>query len=371
MRIAMIVNSYPPRMGGLELHLENLARGLVAQGHRVWVLTISSEPGRRVDGGVGVLTGRSHLPIADVISFPSVGTRRSISRFLRDHDIDLVSVHTRFFPMSFIGVRAARACSIPVIHTEHGSGFVASSSALISWCSRLVDVTAGRYVLRHADRVVGVSAEAADFASRLGGVEAGVFHNAITPSESPVEAEDRPGHLVFVGRVVEGKGWDDFLRAVAALRERGHEVDGEILGAGAMLEDARALRDELGLEGVVELRGRVPADEVRRCLAGATLVNPTVLSEGFQTTLLEALAERGRVVTYIVPGAELLRESGAPVVICRSRTHESLTEALEEFLAAPGRPAPADLITEWTWPVRSRQYAELAQEVVAERRAGE
>ena len=371
MRIAMIVNSYPPRMGGLELHLQNLAQGLVALGHRVWILTISSEPGHRVDGGVEVLTGRSHLPIADVISFPALGARRSISRFLRNHEIELVSVHTRFFPMSFIGVRAAQACSIPVIHTEHGSGFVASASPLISWCSRLVDVTAGRYVLRHADRVVGVSAEAADFASRLGGIQTGVFHNAITPPETRGETTDRPGHLVFVGRVVEGKGWDDFLQAVAALRARGHEVDGEILGAGPMLETARALRDELGLGGVVELRGRVPADEVRRCLTGATLVNPTVLSEGFQTTLLEALAERGRIVTYIVPGAELLRESGAPVVICREKNCGSLIEALEGVLAAPGQPASADFVTEWTWPVRAREYANIAQEVVAERRMGE
>lgn len=365
MRIAMIVNSYPPRLGGLESHLLNLAEGLVAQGHRVWVLTISSEPGRRVEGGVEVLTGRAHLPIADVISFPSLGSRRSISRFLRDHAIDLVSVHTRFFPMSFIGVRAARACSIPVIHTEHGSGFVASSSPLISWCSRAVDVTAGRYVLRHADRVLGVSAEAAAFASRLGGVRAEVFHNAITPPAVHGEILDRPGHLVFVGRIVEGKGWDDFLRAVAVLRERGRGVDGEILGAGPMLEEARVLRDELGLGGVVELRGRVPAEEVRRSLAGATLVNPTVLSEGFQTTLLEALAERGRVATYSVPGAELLRDSGAPVVICTEKTSESLVEALEGMLAEPAAPASAELITEWTWPVRSRQYARIAQEVLA------
>ena len=68
MKIAMIVNSYPPRLGGLESHIENLAHGLAEQGHRVWVLTISDSPGRRTDDGVRVLTGRSHLPITEVIS---------------------------------------------------------------------------------------------------------------------------------------------------------------------------------------------------------------------------------------------------------------------------------------------------------------
>ena len=45
MKIAMIVNSYPPHLGELESHIENLAHGLAEQGHRMWVLTISDSPG--------------------------------------------------------------------------------------------------------------------------------------------------------------------------------------------------------------------------------------------------------------------------------------------------------------------------------------
>ena len=148
-----------------------------------------------------------------------------------------------------------------------------------------------------------------------------------------------------MGQVVAGKGWSIFLNAVVALRSRGMDVDGELLGDGAELDEARRRAGELGLDGVVAVRGRVSPDEVRRALRGATLVNPTTLSEGFQTTLLEAIAESGRVVTFEVPGARLLHDSGAPVRICPDRTAESLIGTLADALAAPDPPAPPELIT--------------------------
>ncbi len=365
MKIAMVVNSYPPRVGGLEYHIENLAQGLSDLGHEVWVLTISSTPGRRIDGEVRVLTGRAHLPIADVITLPSLGTTQALTRFLVQHGIDLVSTHTRFFPMSFVGLQAARRAGIPVIHTEHGSGYVANFSPVIVVGSRAVDLTMGRYVLTHADKVLGVSEPAARFAEKLGAPAAEVFYNAITPPQPTPPSPDRPTHLVFVGRVVAGKGWDTFLEAVRRLRERGTEVTGEILGDGAERERAVAYAQELGVSEIVAVRGRVSQEQVRQALRGSTLVNPTVLSEGFQTTLLEAIAERGRVVTFDVPGAYLLRKQGAPVTICESKDAAGLSQALIEMLSAPPGPADPSFITQWTWPVRAAQYATIAEQVIA------
>lgn len=362
MRIAFIVNSYPPRLGGLESHIYHLSVSLAQLGHEVYVLTISDKPGHRQEEGVDIRTDQRHFPIADIISFPALGATRAIARFLREHRIDVVSVHTRFFPMSFVGVRAAHQAGIPVIHTEHGSGFVASSSPIIAPASRGVDVTMGRYVLRHADRVLGVSEQAAAFASRLGGVHADVFYNAITPPQPHAEPiKDRHRHLVFVGRMVPGKGWDTFIEAVAQLRAQGQEVTGELLGAGADLDAAREMIAAKGLDGVVSAPGRVSADEVRTRLTGATLVNPTVLSEGFQTTLLEALAERGRVVTFTVPGAQVLADQGNPVVITAERTLESLVSTLRDFLNNPPELGDPSLINAWTWPVRAREYASIAE----------
>ena len=128
-----------------------------------------------------------------------------------------------------------------------------------------------------------------------------------------------------------------------------------MLGDGAQLQAARNLAAQLKLDDVVDIPGRVTPAQVRQAIAGATLVNPTVLSEGFQTTLLEAIAEGGRVATFPVPGAQLLE----------ARTVEAMTKTITAMLRAPKALASRELLEQWSWPVRARQYEQIAARVLA------
>lgn len=360
MRIAFVVNNYPPRTGGVELHVRSLATELAQKGHEVLVVTLGNEPGWSRIGALEILTLREHFRITDILGFPSLGTRKHLTRLLREREIDIVSVHTRFFPMSYVGMRAARSAGVPLIHTEHGSGHVASGSGLIRLASRVVDFTLGRIVLRSADRVLGVSESVTDFTHRLAGVNGEVFYNAIAAGQANGAADSgytsRPSHLVFVGRLVEGKGWREFLELVASVKAERSDLTAEILGDGFGMSSLRALAASLGVDDFVSVRGRVSQDEVRKALRGATLVNPTTLSEGFQTTLLEAIAEGGRVVTYPVPGAEKLKDQGANVTITEHKNVAALAAAVAKVIRDPGTPAPRELIEQWTWPARAEQF---------------
>ena len=370
MRIAFIVNNYPPRTGGVELHVRALAAELVRRGNDVTVVTLGPATGWREDAGIAVLTLGERFRVADILGFPRLGTRRRLTRLLRERDIDIVSTHTRFFPMSYVGMRAAQAARVPSVHTEHGSDHVVSNSAVIRFASRIVDHTLGRAVLRGADQVLGVSENVVQFVRRLAGVSAGLFYNAIEPRLSgrrAVVADDRPSHLVFVGRLVPGKGWEDYLDAVAGLRAEQIPVTGEVLGGGVDLERVRAQVADCGLGELVTVRGRVAQSRVGDALHGATLVNPTRLSEGFQTTLLEAIAEGGRVVTYPVPGARTLQQSGAPVCIVAETTSGALVAALKQLIHQPPETAPRSFIDDWTWPARAEQYVGICTDLIGER----
>lgn len=367
MRIAFVVNNYPPRMGGLESHVSSLARHLADQGHKVFVYTLSDTPGRHVEDGVTVTRYAEYFQVGDVLGFPRLGTSRRLRRALTADGIEIVSVHTRFFTMTWLGAIAARRLSIPLVHTEHGSGFVVSSSRLISFASRLVDLTFGRWALRSADLVLGVSENVLAFVKKLSGRTGELFYNAIEASPSPAIASghSRASHLVFVGRIVPGKGWDTFVDAVAQLTAEGHHLTAEILGDGPDMGALRAKVLDVASPDLIRVRGRVTPIEVRESLRNATLVNPTVLSEGFQTTLLEALAESGRVVTYPVPGAAALVEQAAPVRITRQSTIEALHSELLRMLADPPPPAPNGFIDQWTWPERSKQFARVCQQLAS------
>lgn len=360
MRIAFVVNNYPPRIGGVELHVRNLARRLTEQGHHVLVVTLSDAPGRSDEDGIEVIRMPEHLRVGDILGFPSLGTTRRVSALLRQRDIDVVSVHTRFFPMSGVGLRSARRAGIPVIHTEHGSDHVASPSIIIRAASRLVDFTVGRRILRGATEVLGVSDEVVAFVGRLSGRRgARVFFNAIDPAPADLDRTLRP-HLVFVGRLVPGKGDQVFVDALATLAEEGTAFTAEILGDGARREDVESSLQRRGLSDQVTVRGRVSVEEVSRSLAGAVLVNPSTLSEGFQTTILEALDAGGAVVSYDLPGVRILREQGFPVDLVETQTADAVATAIRDRLRTPWRVHPME---RWYWSARAVEYAQLAARV--------
>ena len=363
-RVAIAVTNYPPLVGGLESHVSSLARSLAGLGHDVRVLTVSGPPGEAVEDGVHVRRWPAWFMVGGLWRVPSPRSGASIWRALTS-DVDVISVHTRFFPLTWLAVAAGRWAGVPVIHTEHGSGFVASPDPVIRAVSRMVDLTAGRLALRGATRVVGVSREVVSFVWRLARVRAEVFHNAIEPPPVPGVAPSPRRVVAFVGRIVPGKGWEDFL---SALSRQDAAVMGQVLGVGSDLDALRARVEQLGLSDRVAVRGRVPLAEVYEVLAGGILVNPTRLAEGFQTTLLEALAVGARVVTYPVPGAQLLVEDGAPVTVTAA-TVDELAAALRRELEEP-RPAwPAEKVASWTWPGRGREFSALLNRTVARARA--
>ena len=371
MRIAFVVNNYPPRVGGVESHVSSLAQHLRHLGQEVIVITLAEVPGKSVEEGIVVVRLKEYGRIGDVLGFPAPGVVRRVARILSDFDADVVSVHTRFFPMSWVGLRAATRRGVPVVHTEHGSGHVVSDSRVISRASRAVDRTMGRAMLRGADAILGVSEKVVDFVWQLSGRRATVFYNAIDEHVAVPRTEVRPARpegairLVFVGRLVPGKGVDAFVQTVAALVSRGLDVTADVLGDGPERTSTERMIVHAGLSGRIRLRGRVGAGIVRDVLTGATLVNPTTLAEGFQTTLLEALAEGGRVVTYDVPGAALLADQGRPVLIVAEQSGEALADAVIAVSGAELSRAPMD---EWFWPRRATDFIDVINRASASRR---
>jgi len=370
--IAFIVTNYPPRVGGVEKHVGALATRLVALGHRVTVFTLSDEPGVSVEDGIRVHRLPRRFPVAEVIAFPPLGTSRRLRRALRESGATVVSTHTRFFPMTWIGTRTARRVGIPSIHTEHGSDHVRAASPLVESASRAVDRTLGRRALRRATQVLAVSKDAAAFVRRLSGVESRLFYNAIDLDEWSVETGDLPAEataptrVVFVGRLVPGKGWDTFLAACAEIQDtmRARGVEAHVLGGGPDLEQCRQRVADLGIGDLTHVEGAVDSARVKEMLTGAVLVNASVLAEGFGITLLEAMAVGAQIVSYPIPAAPALLEAGAPVRIVDPPSVEELARQVADALDHPQPRVSDDVLAAWSWETRAREYAAEMDDVV-------
>lgn len=360
--IAFVVNNYPPKVGGVELHVHALARELRMQGHTVTVVTLDNDNPDATEDGVEVLRLASSRSIGGVLAFPKLGARRRITAILRERRIDVISTHTRFFPMSFLGIRAGRALDVPVVHTEHGSDHVRGVSSIVAVASRVVDWTLGRYVLKSAERVLAISSASAAFVRRLAGRDSTVFHNAIDSGFFAQAAAPgvTPNRLVFLGRLVPGKGWERVVEVSEQLLPEFKELSVHFIGDGSertLLEKRVASsphRDRYTIHGYLQ------PEAIRAVLASSVLLNPTELAEGFQTTLLEAIAAGGTVISAPVAAAEYLKQQGASVQTVDTSDAKSWVEASRNALGTPTSPVSSELLRDMDWSERSAEFVEQA-----------
>jgi glycosyltransferase involved in cell wall biosynthesis len=142
-----------------------------------------------------------------------------------------------------------------------------------------------------------------------------------------------------VGRLQPWKGQDRMLRALALLRERGHDVRLMIVGGDAYglsteyAESLPALARDLGLDGAVTLTGQVP-DAGPYIERMDMLVNASD-PEPFGIVLLEAMARGVPVVAVDSGGPSEFIEDGRTGMLARSGEPSALADALEPLLASP------------------------------------
>jgi glycosyltransferase involved in cell wall biosynthesis len=144
----------------------------------------------------------------------------------------------------------------------------------------------------------------------------------------------------IVGRLQPWKGQDRFLRALAGLRQRGHDVHGLVVGGdagnfspgyeGLLYELVR----ELGVERNVTFTGQVPEPGPYVQLMDVS-VNAS-MGEPFGLVLLEAMALGVPVVAFAVGGPAEILDSGRAGVLVPAGYEASLVDGLERLVVDPG-----------------------------------
>ena len=131
-----------------------------------------------------------------------------------------------------------------------------------------------------------------------------VHHMGISVNKFPYArrpmSSDGQVRIVTIARLVEKKGVEYAIRAVARLRGQGRMVEYRVLGDGPLRARLEQLVDELQIGQAVHLLGWRDEQEVRAALGESDiLLAPSVTSsegdqEGIPVVLMEALAMRAR-----------------------------------------------------------------------------
>ncbi|MDT8435307.1 MAG: glycosyltransferase [Gemmatimonadota bacterium] len=203
-----------------------------------------------------------------------------------------------------------------------------------------------RWTVRTADAVTAISRSTAAAVQALapGPVSVVPYGSAIEDDGAPVAraagADPDRLRILFVGRLVERKGVEILLRAVARLpAASGAELT--VIGAGERERSIRREIESLGLAGRVRMPGFVSRRRLEEEYARADVfVLPAVVdakgdTEGLGVVLLEALRYERPVVASAVGGIPDIVEPGHTGLLVPPGDPGALAEALQRIAADP------------------------------------
>ncbi len=333
MRIAQVVSSYHPQIGGVETHVRRLARGCSESGDCVTVLTHrvgNSKTDECVDG-------------VRVLRFPMTLNSRNypfslkLFRYLRLHatDFDLVHAHNYH---TLVG-HAAIGRRLPIVFTPHYHG--TGHTPLAAFLHRVYR-PAGARQLKAADAVICVSdAERGLVTQDFPAVMGKVVTIANGTDQKQLASDEDRGMLgepmvLTVGRLERYKNVDLIIKAFRALPSSAILV---VVGDGPDRARLERQVEASGQGWPVLFTGRVPDFMLNRLFERANVITSASDHEAFGLTLTEGLASGARVVAADIPAhVALARLAGpdAPVSLVDPRDTARFTYLLSASLASGG-----------------------------------
>ncbi|MEU8136297.1 glycosyltransferase family 4 protein [Streptodolium elevatio] len=309
MRIAVVNNFYPPRLGGSAHFSASLARGYVEQGHQVVVLTATygDAPSHEVVDGVEIyrLPARYLPQLGLAIDFDisfTMGRRnlKRVFRILDDFKPDVIHQHGQFLDLSWLSGWYARKRRIPVLLSIHT--MLKSPKPLFHAIFRMLDGLVVRPTLSMYKPTLAVQdrieadycierykADLADMVKTVVPVSPEKFSG---PPARDVRAELGLGDVPFIGSVGHVIPLRDRLLLVEAMPEvLAKFPDTKVVVVGRVYYDAFLKRaEELGIADAFICVGTVPQADVHSYLVAADIEVHDLSGQGAGTASLEAMA---------------------------------------------------------------------------------
>lgn len=238
----------------------------------------------------------------------------NVACLLRRECIAHLHIHFAHVPAQ-IGMYAAILSGIPFTVTAHANDIFERGFLLKEKAERALKfLTISEYNLSYL-RKLGLPGEKLDV------VRCGV--SISQPGTWPVPCEKKTYLIGTLGRLVEKKGMDTLIKAVAG--SSGTSLS--IAGDGPLRAELEALADELGISSRVEFVGSVPHDAIAEWMTGLDLFALACKQDrngdmdGIPVVLMEAMSQGVPVIST--------RLSGIPELVIHEKTG---------LLARPGDP---------------------------------
>jgi glycosyltransferase involved in cell wall biosynthesis len=332
MRIAQVVSLYHPHIGGVETHVQRLARGCVELGDQVTVLTHQVDESPQEERMRGVRVLRFPLTVK-ASNYPvSIG----LFRYLKAHTAEFDLVHAHNYH-TLVG-HAAMRTKLPFVYTPHYHGTAATPlRAVLHHVYRPVGArqfSAARAVICNSDAEKRwVLKDFPWIASKL---------TTILPGSDPIDsgnADHTPLDLVnpvvlVVGRLERYKNIGLVIDAFKGISMDANLV---IVGEGPDRARLESYANDHTPDRSIRFTGRISDELLHRLLLRADLVVSASDHEAFSLSVANGLAARARVLASAIPAhKEIAEKAGAdaPITLIDVRNSPQFAEQMELLLSA-------------------------------------
>jgi phosphatidyl-myo-inositol alpha-mannosyltransferase len=298
LKIGLVLDDSLDKPDGVQQYVLTIGHWLAGEGHEVHYLV--GETKRSDLANLHSLSRNIKVRFnKNRMAMPLPARLPAIRELLRREEFDVLHVQVPYSPALAGRIIKAAGNQTAVVGMFH----ILPHSRLVTAANHVLS-RAVRGSLKRFDTIVSNSAATAVFARKVFGATGPVVPLPLELSRftgiKPFGKYQSGKTVLFLGRLVERKGCQYLLRAVAqAKREGAWPVDARVVicGDGPLRPSLEAFVKTHHLEKMVEFTGYISEEDKPRYLASADVVAyPSTGGESFGIVLLEAMAASPGVV---------------------------------------------------------------------------
>lgn len=368
---------YLPHMGGVERYTYNLAKKLIEMGNSVTVVTSNFLHLKEHEVCEGIQVYR--MPCYDLLNgrYPVIKPDRdfrAIHRALKKKRFDFVIVNTRFYTHSVYGQWFAKMKGTKVITIDHGSSHLSVGNPALDFVGGIYEHAITKIGQLFCKDYYGVSSACVEWLKHFHIRAKGTLYNSVDVEgieevlakrerifRTSYGIDDKAVVIAYAGRLLPEKGIPQLLKAFTAVRKKYKNIYLLLAGDGVL----DTFVNEQKSEHIIPL-GRRTLEEVLVLLAESDIFCLPSYSEGFSTSILEAIVCRCFVVTTERGGAKETFPTGEYGMVIKNNDVGLLTDALVKAVNSPdirtraAEKAYERLRQSFTWDIVAEKVSKLA-----------
>ncbi len=345
MKIALVTDTYFPRINGVSTSTQIFAEEFAKLGHEVHIYAPDFPNNIDESGAFKIYRFPSFYLFFDPedrLGMPWKD-KKLVQQFI-DHKYDIVHTQTPF-TIGGPAVKWARKSGSKVVHTYH-TLFAAYVEHYLWFLPKALSIwyakSASRRYCNSCDLLITPSTEMRDVLSSYNvtkpieviptGIRLDRFHGRDRQRYRQLKGykpEDKV--LLFMGRVAEEKNIDFLLRVVNRLRPRVPNLQFLIAGEGAAKKHLEKMTVDLGMSDCVHFAGYLSKEDWRDCYAGSDLFVFASITETQGLVVTEAMAAETPVVAVAEMGIKDVMASGRGG-LTTALNEDEFTEAVYQML---------------------------------------